>query len=242
MPKLRQSRLFLVGACAGVAGFAGVGRAGAALTLTLSEPGYTSMTVTDAANTGALSFFGSFGDFQTNFIAGLSNKLSSPTPAAATLQIQSIDVKNLSTGGTKDTLTLTLSDDGYTFPAATGSALSLDSAFGGSLSNATAGDSATFQSFVLSPSTTTGVQTYTSAATDPGTTSFSRNVTPVTFIRPAAFTLENVTTISLSGASEQANLSGTTTASTAVPEPASAAAAAVVGLGLLGRRRASRRR
>ena len=242
MQKLRRGLKALVGMSGAMAAVAGAGQARGALTLTLSEAGFSPLTVTDSSNSGALSFFGTYGDFQTNFIAGLSNKLSTPTPAAATLQIQSINVKNTSAGGTTNTLTLTLSDDGYTFPAATGSTLSLDSAFGGSLSNATAGDSATFQSFVLSPSTTTGLQTYTAATTDPGTTSFSRNVVPVTFVRPAAYTLENVTTVSLSGASEQANLSGTTTASPAVPEPASAAAIALLGAGLLGRRRANRRR
>ncbi len=215
-------------------GFGLVGRADGALTLTLSEPGFAALTVTDAANTGTISYVGSYGTFQTSFTAGLSDRLTSSS-TDATLQLQSLDVKSTSTAATP--LTLTLSDDGYAFPAATGSTVSLDSAFGGSVTMGTAGDSVAFQSYVLSPATTTGAQTYTASVNDPGTTSFSRNVTPVAFIRPATYSLENVTTISLSGAGEQANLSGTTSVSTAVPEPTTAAVVGTLVLGGLGVRR-----
>jgi hypothetical protein len=203
------------------------GQAKAALMLTLSETGFAPFTVVDSGNTGSLSFIGTYGDFQTNFVAGISDKLTTPPPPGATLQVESIDVKNLSTAGVTKTLTLVLTDDGYTFPTTLGSLDKLDSAFGGTFTGATAGDTATFQSFVVAPATTTGVQSYTAPVSDPGTTSFSTNVVPVNFTQPAAYTLTNTTTISLTGAFEQSNLSGTTTVTAAVPEPVSLAAVAL---------------
>jgi hypothetical protein len=210
--------------------------AAASLILTISETGFATFTATDVGNTGAISFFGPYGDYQTNFVGGLSDKLTSPTPGAATLQIQSLDVKNLANGAASKPLTITLTDDNYTFPSTIGSLLQLDSSFGGTFTNQTLGDTATFQSFVVSPATTTGLQSFVVPISNPGTSSFSLNVIPVNFTRPAAYTLTNVTTVSLNASFAQANLSGTTTVTAVTPEPMSLACLALAGVGALTRR------
>ena len=120
-----HKRFFQLGAAATLALFS-VNQAKGNLMLTLVETGFAPVTVIDTLNTGALSFFGTYGDFQTNFVAGVSDKLNSPPPSAATLQIQSINVKNLSSAGLTKTLSLTLTDDGYTFPGVTGSSMRLE--------------------------------------------------------------------------------------------------------------------
>jgi hypothetical protein len=220
----------------GVAATAGVRPADAALTLTLSEPGFAPQTFIDTGNTGGVSYFGTYGTFSTNFIVGESNKLVNPT-SVASLQVESLNVVSLGSGGTTSTLTVTLSDNGYTFPGTAGSSDLLESSVGGTFTSPNAGDGVTFTSSVISPATTTGLQSYTAPSTVVGTTSFSSVATPVGFIDPSTYSLTNVTKISLSGAGESVNVSGSTTVVAAVPEPTTASVAAVAGLALLRRRR-----
>jgi hypothetical protein len=228
-------------AIAGGAALAGGRQANASLTLTLSEPGFSPQTYTDTTDTGAISYFGDYGTFSTNFVVGESNKLTGGvTTGVASLQIESLNVVSLGLGsGTPETLTVTLSDNGYTFPGTTGSTDKLGSSVGGTFTSPNAGDSVTFMSSVVSPATTTGLQAYTAPATVVGTTSFSSVATPVTFLDPSTYSLTNVTTITLSSSGESANVSGSTTVTAAVPEPATASLAAVAGLALLRRRRAA---
>ena len=205
----------------------------AALALTLSEPGYTPFTRTDTLNTGSVSFIGTFGDFQTNFVVGLTNQVTG-TGATANMQLQSLNVKSLASAGTQNTLTVTLTDNGFTFPLAPGSTVQLGSSIGATLTMPVVNDSITFQSSVLSPSTTTGLQSYTAPASVAGlsTTSFSSVATPVNFTRGTDYALQSVTTISLTGGMETSNISASTTVTgsvAGVPEPTSAALALIAG-------------
>jgi hypothetical protein len=227
-------------AAAGTVAFATVafGRpAGAALMLTLSEPGYAPVTFTDTTNSGGVSYFGTYGTFSTNFIVGESDKLDAGQ-TVGNLQVESLNVTNIANTGTS-VLTVTVSDNNYAFPGGPGSADTLGSSFGGSLTSPNAGDVVTFQSSVLSPSTTTGLQSYTAPATISGTYAFASTATPVGFADPGTYSLTNVTTISLSGAGESANVSGSTTVTgpSAVPEPATATVGVFAGIAVLHRRR-----
>lgn len=230
-------RICLAGAIAASAMF--VSSAKAALTLTLSETGFAPSTLTDSGNTGQVTFNGSYGDFSTNIVVGSSNKLD-PTPGPlAQLEIQTLDITKVGNAGSK-TLTVTLTDDGYTFPGSTGTSDTLSSTVGGTISNGTAGDSVTFQSFAQPSGATPGLQTFTAVTPTGGSNqSFNLPIISTNFTRGATYTLSNVTTISLSNGNESTNVSGSTTVG-AVPEPASAALLALLGTGLLGRARRSK--
>jgi hypothetical protein len=228
----------LVAAAAVSAGLLGMARpAHAALMLTLSEAGYAPVTLTDATNTGSLSYSGSYGDFSTNFVIGYTNQLTGAGPVA-NLQIESLDVTSLTNSGAK-TLTVSLDDPGYTFPGTTGSTVTLGSSIGGTLTGASPGDAVTFQSFVSSPAVSTGLQTFVVQGSPGASTPFSSAATPVPFVRGSTFELSDVTTISLAGAGDTANVSGATTVTAPVPEPATASLLAVASAMFLRRRRRS---
>ena len=119
-PRKRQGR-----SCCLVTAFAVAGGAtliaspaeNASLMLTLSEQGFAPVTVTDTGNTGTVSYFGSYGGFSTNVVIGVSNQFSAPTPTAAQIQVQSVEVTSTTAGTTPQTLAVTVSDSGFTFPA-----------------------------------------------------------------------------------------------------------------------------
>lgn len=222
-----------------------VAPARAVLTLTISEPTDPSLAPVvemDNANTGSLSYFGSYGDFEANFIVGLSDKESGGVGQAATLDLTSLNVVNLSNSGTK-TLMITVTDDGYSFPSAGGSSVLLQTSTSGTMTNSNLGDGITYDSSVTADpiseanaqnSPTTGVQTFTAAGSI-GATPFLLSPTPQLFTQPASYTISDTTTISMSAAGESVTLSGNTTVS-AVPEPAT------IGLGVCGAALLLRRR
>ena len=221
------------------------GQANAALSITVSEAGYAPLTITDSSNTGEaqVGYNVSYGTFKGNIEVATSNKLSSPTPSEAILQITALLTSNTASG----TLTITTNDTAYSFPGLTGSTEYMDSVGSGTLAPSAAGDLVTFQSFatantgVASSNVSAGLQSYVSPGVTSGTLSF-RDPTDVntTFVRGSAFDLTNIFTVSLAAANEQANLSGTTTVSIVpTPEPVSGTALVIGAAGLLARRRRS---
>jgi hypothetical protein len=117
----------------------------------------------------------------------------------------------------------------------------MTSALGGTITPATAGDLVSFQSFatpqVGSP-VTTGLQAY-NATTFPGAETVVIPTASATFTRSPSFTLSDTTYLSVAPG-EAANLSGTTTVTTPVPEPVSGGL--LVGGVLIGLSRRIRRR
>jgi len=216
--------------------------ANAALTITLSEAGYAPFTVTDTGNTGETETgYISYGTFRGNIDVATSNKLASPTPSEAILQLTGLLTSNTAGG----TLTITTSDTGFAFPGLTGSTEYMDSVGSGTLAPSVAGDLVTFQSTataisgVASSNVSAGLQTYLSPGIASGTVSF-RDPTDVntTFTRGSSFDLTNAFTVTLGAANEQVNLSGTTTVSLIpTPEPVSSTGLIVAVSGLLMRRR-----
>ncbi len=207
-----------------------------ALVLTLSEPGFASVTGVASGSTD--TFVGTYGTFTTDVVIGFSN---SSTPAGSgQIQIQSLDVTNTSsTGG--NALTITFSDNGFTFPGTVGQSLSLASALSGTLTTAAAGDTVTFRS-TATPSSgaaaTTGLQSFTVPASPSSITSVQ--VSPAasaTFTETGSYTLSDQISLALANPGETANLSGTTVASVTVPEPATASALGLAAIALAARRR-----
>jgi hypothetical protein len=211
------------------------GRAGAALTMTLSEPGFSVVNVPYTAGSSTISYSAAYGDYTTDIVAGFSN---SGTPGSiGQLQLESLDVKD--TTGAATGLTITFSDNGFTFPGAVGSLLLVQSALGGTLTNSAAGNSVTFQTTATpgaGAAAVTPLQTYTSPGSPLAPLPFDMPTTSATFVQSGSYTLGEVLTFSLSGAGSAANLSGSSTVTAAVPEPASLAAASLAGIALLGRR------
>ena len=241
--RMLKNTLFMTAVAAGL-GLAAASRSDAALTITLSEPGFAPVTVTDTGNTGTVSNFTSYGTFNVIDVeVAVSDRLQSPTPAQATLQVTAI-LEGTTAGGT---LSITTTDSGYTFPGVTGNTEFIASSMGGTLAPATLNDTVTFLSTatattgVAASNVSTGVQTYFSPGSSAGTNSFSTPNASTTFIRGSSFDLTNQLTVTLNSGFEQANLSGTTTVSLAqprVPEPASATLLAIgAGSYLLRRRR-----
>jgi hypothetical protein len=176
------------------------------------------------------------GGFGVAITIGESNSPGNGT--AGLLQISNLSIEN-QTGGT-GSLTITASDTGYTAPGTAGVPMTLESDMGGTFSKGAAiGNSVTFQSFAdpLNSQPTaanpTPLLTF-NKATSNTTESFSGSTQGAFTHGAGAYSLSNVTTITLA-AGGQVNLSGTTTAS-AVPEPATLGLLAMGGL-LAARRR-----
>jgi hypothetical protein len=234
--------LTLAAASAAAALLAGGRSADAALILTASEPGFAPITATEIGNTGQVVLTGPVGDFTTNIVIGYTD-LNSPSSPTAQLQVESLNVENVSGATGTKTLTVTLQETTpFTFPGISSSTDLMTSSLGGTLTPSTIGDSISFQSFATpssGPAVATGLETYTFATASAGTSGFQVPNSSVTFVQSPSYLLSDVSTLSLSGG-ETINVSGTTTI-TAVPEPVSiglAAAAALVGLSGRGRRRA----
>jgi hypothetical protein len=216
------------------------------LTLTISEPGFTPYTATDAANTGDLTFDGTYGDFSANFIVAFSDQPTAPPGAAATLDLTSLNVVNTSNTTGQHTLTITLNDNGYTTPLSAGSTVYLQSSISGSLTDPLAGDGVTLDSAVVSPSVNAGLLTYTVPTSSPGADPFQVTASPVAFTQPASYALTSTTTLSMSNPGESITLndstavSATPTNGTGIPEPATLGFLAWGGFVLLRPRRVKR--
>ena len=224
--------------------------------------GATTVTVTDngAGDTDArpnyISFNGAVGTLAATLSAsGNSNSPggsfpNSPSQSLGILQLQTLEVRNNDTG--RQALDIVFSDSG--FITALGNANQLSSSVGLTLTNATLGDSVTFQSHLdpanVSPSSnpvfTTGPQTAVANGvqqTQSFNSSNSVSVLGGTAANPM-FSLTQHAVISLS-AGAQANLSGTTASDTAadahgaLPEPASLTFLGMGAMALFGRRRRS---
>jgi len=208
-----------------------------ALTLTLSEPGYAPVTGTVSGSTDA--YVGSYGDFTTDVVVGYSN---STTPGSlGELQVQSLNIVDSAAGsGVSKALTITFTDNDFTFPGLVGSKELLTSSLGGTLIAGTAGDKITFQSTATPSSGTAanpGVQTYTDPISNAGSQSFNIPAATATFTSTGLYTLSSQLVATFSTSGENANLSGTATVATVVPEPVSLSMMGIAATALLARRR-----
>jgi len=189
--------------------------------LTLGLMGGPTTIITDTNNDGVVSFAGSIGSYVLNFTSGLSNSGSSSTAGAALLDLFSFDVD--AAWGTTSPLIITLSDDTFRLPVASGTTLTADGTVEGSML-ALGGGSISFQSLV------NGLSLYSTVFSSD---SFSENGS-TTFGYTDPFSLVTTAIVSLNGpgavefdqAASVRGSSGPIGVLAAVPEPAS--------LGLLG--------
>jgi len=251
-------RRFAFLAIAAGAALCGASRpAEAALSLTLSQTGFSSVTIPDNGSvtvnsvtytdidptTGVISLSANFGTFTEVAVTIRSNSPGNPNPlVGGTLRDITAVARNTATGSAP--LNISASGDGFTIPAggslAMRSSLSSDTIIGGNL---TPGDTAqgVFISQLTSGVTTTSPAITITAAMVPsvGTTFGDANITSAARLLPT-FTLSNTLAITLGGGG-LANFTGQTQA--LVPEPATLALAAsglpLLALGLRRRRRAA---
>jgi hypothetical protein len=219
--------------------FSAITSAAVAMLASASAKAAFVLTLSSGASTVVVNDNGvgvTVGDFSASFTVGTSNSPGSPTQGL--LQIQTLTVRN--NAASTATLNLWLADTSFTAPGGPGSTLELKSAIGGTLLNSASGtNGVVFQSFAdpangdpFVSSYTAGPQVYASAGGP--LVSFNSTVTSSFPFAGPAYSLGNLTNITLDGGA-QANISGTTTTSV-VPEPA-AAGLLVGGLGLIARRR-----
>jgi len=222
-----SKRFALLAVLAGAALMASPPSAHAAFTLTLHEAGFADQTITDngagdLSNTtsGVITFAGAFGTFDIQISVGTSNSAAGVQPAQLTINNTSIT----STGGS-GTLSVTLTDTGFTAPG-TGSAL-LDTQL--STTQLPLGTTVTSHS-VLNGTAGGNVQLTTVGG------SLREDVAT---IGTNPYTLSNITTFSLAG-NGTLQFTGITTV-TAVPEPGTMAmtfsAISLFGLGYWRRRK-----
>jgi len=220
--------------------------ANAALEITLATPGSTTVTVLDNGvgdnnpAVGQIGFDGSIGQFSTVITAGTSN--SPGANGLAILQTHTIAVSNSS--ATAATLTFTMGDTGFTTPS--GAGLSLGSSFAGTFLSPTPGAVVTFQSFAsptnvqFGTTVTSGLHSATQLVGSFAPMSFTTADRNATFTSAGAYSLTDVTNISLAQ-NAQANVSGTTSVvaggGASTPEPASLGILGAGLAGLLGLRR-----
>jgi hypothetical protein len=244
-----KSALLATMAVCGLSLWGAVSAAPAALIVTLSN-GATTASITDNLagdsnpNPGQITYVGAVGGFSTTITIATSNSPGAPT--GAILQMSSIDVRNDSSN--QQTLSITVGDTDFILP----SGAFLGSAFAGTFTNAQIGDSTAFQSFADSSNTqygqsgptvtTTGAQSFV-LATGISPTSFNTLDAWVPFASPTAYSLTNLTSITLAPGA-QSNVSGTTTVTVSgpgsgsdAPEPATLALLVPGALALLIRRR-----
>lgn len=246
MQSVVRGRRVVVGLLTGLAGWAVFAPAArGSLTLTISEPGFTPYTATDNANTGDLLFDQSYGTFSVNLIEAFTNEPTAPAGSAATLDLESLNVVNMSNSGT-NTLTITISDNGYTIPLSSGKTVYLQSTVSGAITDPLAGDNVTLDSAVIAPPVNAGLLTYTVPTSTSGSDPFQVTAAPMGFSQPASYALTSTTTLSMSNPGESIDLnantvvSATPTNGTGIPEPVTLGFLAWGGF-LLGRPRRTQR-
>lgn len=225
---------------AALAGFAPAAKAalivdfgGAAPAVTDNGPGDSDLTSGRIISNTVVAGFG------VSITVAASN--SPGTSSVGVLNVQTLNIQNL--GGATASLTVRVSDNNYTAPGAIGWLMDLASSAGGTFTGGNVGDSLSFQSFAdgtnAQPATAFAmpVQPFSKLTTLP-TESFDNTIT-AQFTRGAAYSLTNITSVTLS-AGAQASFSGNTTATAAeppVPEPTGVAALLLGGLLATRRRR-----
>lgn len=188
-------------------------------------------------NPGAIISSTNLAGFGVTITVGTSN--SPGTSTAGVIQVSSLNVHNLGSG--TGTMSVTVSDTGFTNPGGAGTPMVLTSSVGGTFTNAAVGNTAMFQSFVdpanaqpanaIAAPAVNAVKLNALAATE----SFDGN-SAIPFIRGAgAYSLSNTINVSLAP-NGQANISGTTTAGL-VPEPVTLGALSGVAMFAARRRR-----
>jgi hypothetical protein len=220
--KVLRSAITFAAALAGLV-VASSARATSAI-LTITQTGASPITVLDNGPGDSSPAPGNItwqqagvGGFNLSFVNAVSN--SPGDGIHGQISQSEFDIRNTSAG--PFTLTITLTDTGFTNPAAADRVLSSD--FTATLQGLGANDSVSLQS--SANSTLTPLQTLTVGGTDHQTVPFSDTGT---------YSLKSVTTVTLSPGAT-AILAASTTVT---PEPASLALVGLGGLGLLRRRRA----
>ncbi len=194
--------------------------AGADFRLTLHQDGFADRTITDNSiydlsptTTGVIVYSGTFGTFTITAEIGTSNSTAGVEPAALTINQLSIASPS---GGT---LTITLSDDGFTAPQA-GQQVAMRSQL--SSTSLTSGGSVSFQSYLEG----VGGTVLTLGTANPN----GIEATDIRMLGATPYTLSNVTTVTLAP-SGVLQSTGTTT----VMNPAPAGLVlALTGVPLLG--------
>jgi len=227
-------RLLVATSLAVVALLASLGDARAEFSLTLHEAGYTDQTVTFFGSPGSsvpalLGFGGSFGGFAV--VVEISTSNSNIPGATPTLTLSNLQIGGRA--GVTQSLQITVKDTGFSLPSGTTTA-DLKSQL--AVTALPGQSTVTYQSFLNSSSGT--LLTLNSVNGTSATDSVS--------VPSGTFTLESVTTITLTGAG-LIQTSGITTATgtggppVVVPEPGTMAAACSVlpflGAGLWWRRK-----
>jgi hypothetical protein len=198
---------------------------------------------------GVIHFTGPVAGFDVVDIRGSSNSPggamgSGPIRDAGLLQLQSVQARNNT--GTRQALDIVFGDTGFT-PGLVNNTLT--SSVGLTMTGATQGDSATFQSYYdptngapgrTSPYTT-GAQTAQANGTQltQAYSSTSDTSVPSPQSPTSPFSLSQYVGFDLSPL-DQVNLSGTTAANTLTPEPGSLALLGLGAVAVLGRRRRRR--
>lgn len=226
--------------------------ANASVVLVLSESGFPSLTLTDAATPGKIAFTGAYGDFSADITLAKSN-----SPGAAGNGLLSLKSDFLTnTGSSVATLDLNVADTGFNTPGTSASSVSLNSALGGTFTTSVNTDSIQYTSYAdpnnnlldslaSTPApggvSSTGSPLLTSpggvaqAFSDQSQTIFTRSG-----VGTGAYSLAGLTTVSLapgdSVISFSADAATSATVGNNLPEPTSAAIM-LVGGGMLALRR-----
>jgi hypothetical protein len=194
-----------------------------------NETGDSDTTVGRIVSNSNVSGFG------VSISIGTSN--SPGTAAGGLLQLSSLTIEN--NHAQAATLNIDLSDANFALPGDSGDVLDLLSSVGGTFTFAQPTDHISFQSFA----DPTGAQPVSLAAASTAAInataaapSFSGSAATVFPHGAGLYSLQSHASITLSPGA-QLNLSGTTQAAAAVPEPATLSLAALGAAGLLARRR-----
>jgi len=244
---MKRTLLTIAAMAAAVVSASAARTAKATLEMTLStSDGASPITVVDNGTgdtnpaVGQITFAGAIGNFSTVITAGTSN--SPGANGVSILQTHNISVRDNT--ASRDTLTFSMSDTGFTNPV--GNSLQLGSSFAGTFLSSTSGENVTFQSYAdnsntqFGHATTSGLHSASLTNGSPAPVSFSTPDRTAAFSSTGPYSLTDVTTISLSQ-NGQANVSGTTDviagAGAPVPEPASLGVLALGSAALLAKRR-----